>query len=53
MAQGRPLILAELVADSNAVGHELHCRPGVYVAERVSDVLSFVDEVLTDVDVRA
>ena len=37
----------------NAGGHELHCRPGVYVAERVSEVPSFVDEVLTDVDVRA
>ncbi len=45
---GRPVILTSLVVDANDRARALLSRPGVYRADRTSDVLDLVDDIARD-----
>jgi DNA processing protein len=53
LAFARPLIVTDAVVAATRWDREISHRPGVYVARSTAEVLSFVDQVVADVDAGA
>ncbi len=47
LEHGRPVILTDLVVDTNQWARELVDRPGIYVAHGLRDVMAIVDRLIS------